>query len=118
MCECSSHRWQRIECFSVRHSALSSDASDVWTVPEVAIKSLALLNEHQQDSGPTASSPLRTNDVKYISCNLGDVANAEGFFPHDVLVVRPRQIWLTGLLIEGINVVECTCDYYSVSCVQ
>jgi len=59
------------------HSALSSDANDVWTVPEVAMNSLAFSNEHQQDSSPTASSALRTNDVKDSSCNLFDVANAE-----------------------------------------
>ena len=50
--------------------------SDV-PVPEVAIDSPALSNEHQKHSGPTAASPPRKIDANNSSSNLNDIANTE-----------------------------------------
>jgi len=46
-------------------------------VPEVAIDSPALSNEHQKDSGPTAASPPRKIDPNNNSSNLNHIANTE-----------------------------------------
>jgi len=84
---------------------------------EVVIDSPALSNEHHEDSGPTASSPLGKNDVNYGCSNLAMSQIRSCVIPRKVLVVCPGQIWSTGSFMEGwmlwnVRVV----NYHSVSC--
>ena len=38
--------------------------------------------------------------------------------PREVLVVCPRTDMVNRFIFRGVNVVECACGYYPISCVQ
>lgn len=111
---------QNVSYLSTQHSALSSNTntgcfwgsnhSPAFSISRIAVQLCRACYKWMT----WMIVVLQMNDMEVKRCQKYGATSFHMKYSWCAL----RQIWSTGLFLEGVNFVECACDYHSVSCLQ